>query len=128
MISFIQNMAKIINQLLSLPTELQIIILKLSSASVKDSVVDQAFTHMFRIQRKNIKIWLNFLVVHHPDYQDIMVNQEHLSQLPEDETIMDELKTVMHDKKKDIENKSSSLTQVKKNTSMPEVNLLGTSY
>ena len=128
MISFIQNMAKITNQLPSLPTELQIIILKLSSASIKDSVVHQAFTHMFRIQRKNVKIWLNFLVVHHPDYQDIMVNQEHLTQLPEDETIMDELKTVMHDKKKGIENKSSSLTQVKKNTSMSEVNLLDMSY
>lgn len=133
-VNFMQNTAKIINWLPSLPTELQVIILKPSSASAKDSAPHQAFANTFRVRRKNVEVWLNFLVVHHLDYQNIMVDQERLSQLPEDETVMDELETVVHDKEegeskeKGIGNKSNSSTQVKENTPVPDVNPLGMSY
>lgn len=57
-----------------------------------------------------------------------MVNQECFSQLSENETIMDELETVVHDKEEGIESKSSSSTQVKENIPVSEINPLGTLY
>ena len=55
MVSFMQNMAKIINRLPSLPTELQVTTLKPSSASVKDSAMHWTFSNTFRVQRKNVE-------------------------------------------------------------------------
>ena len=57
-----------------------------------------------------------------------MVDQECFFQLAENETIIDELETVVHDKKEGIESKSSSSTQVKENISISEINPLGTLY
>lgn len=85
-VNFMQNTAKIINRLPSLPTELQVVILKPSSSTVNDSAVHREFAKTFRVQRKNVQMWLDFLVIHHPDYQDVVTDQERLSQLPGDDT------------------------------------------
>ena len=66
------------------------------------SAVHQEFVKTFRVQRKNVEIWLNYLVLHHPDYRDLIVDQERLSQLPDDETVMDELETVTHEEEDDV--------------------------
>ena len=43
-VNFMQNTTKIINPLPSLPTELQVVILKPPSSTVNDSAVDREFT------------------------------------------------------------------------------------
>lgn len=97
MINFMQNTAKVINRPPSLPTELQVVILKSSSSSVKDSAVHREFARTFRVQRKNIELWLDFLVISHPDYENIVIDPERLFQLPSDDTVMDAFDTVIHD-------------------------------
>ena len=96
-VNFMQNTAKIINRLPSLPTELQVVILKPSSSTVNDSAVHREFGKAFRVQRKNVEMWLDFLIIHHPDYRDIVIDQERLSQLPGDATVIDAFSTVLHD-------------------------------
>ena len=49
------------------------------------------------MQRKNVETWLDFLVIYHPDYQDVIIDQERLSQLPGDDTVIDAFSTVLHD-------------------------------
>lgn len=99
-VNFMQNTAKIINRLPSLPKKLQVIILKPSSSSVNDSVVHREFAKTFRVQRKNVEMWLEFLVDNHPDYKDVVIDEECLSQLPCDETVLDAFSTVLHDEVK----------------------------
>lgn len=96
-VNFMQNTAKIINRLPSLPTELQVVILKPSSSSVNDSAVHREFAKTFRVQRKNVEMWLEFLVNNHPDYKDVVIDEERLSQLPYDETVIDAFSTMLHD-------------------------------
>ncbi|MCJ1271107.1 hypothetical protein MMC22_011006 [Lobaria immixta] len=96
-VNLMQNTAKIINPLPSLPTELQVVILKPSSSTVNDSVVDREFAKTFRVQRESVETWLDFLVIYHPDYQDVIIEQERLSQLPGDDTVIDAFSTVLHD-------------------------------
>lgn len=96
-VNFMQNTAKIINRLPSLPKELQVVILKPAASSVNDSAVYREFTKKFRVQRKNVEMWLDYLVTHHPDYKDVVIDQERLSQLPGNDTIIDSFNTVPHD-------------------------------
>ena len=68
-----------------------------SSSTVNDSAVHREFAKTFRVQRKNVEMWLDFLVIHHPDYQDVVIDQERLSQLSGDDTVIDAFSTVLHD-------------------------------
>lgn len=52
-------------------------------------------------------MWLEFLVNNHPDYKDIVIDKERLSQLPCNGTVIDAFNTMLHDKVKvEEENKN----------------------
>ena len=93
-VNFMQNTAKIINRLPSLPSELQILVLKPSSSSIKDSAVHKEFDRTFRVRRQNVEIWLKFLIDSHPDYSGLSIDADRLSQLPDNDTIFHQLSTI----------------------------------
>ena len=85
-----KNTAKMIYRLPSLPTELQVVILKSSFSPANDtSAVHREFAKVFGVQRKNVEMWLDFLVIYHSDYQDVVIDQERLSELPGNDTVID---------------------------------------
>ena len=96
-VNFMQNTAKIINCLPSLPKKLQVVILKPSSSSVNDSVVHQGFAKTFWVQRKNVEMWLHFLVNNYPDYKHIVIDKKRISLLPGNDTMINDFSTILYD-------------------------------
>ena len=97
-VNFMQNTTKIINHLLSFPTELQVVILKLFSSFVNDSTVHEKFARTFWVQCKNIKMWLHFLVKNHPDNKNVVIDKEHIFFLPSNDTVINYFSIVLHNK------------------------------
>lgn len=93
-VSFMQNTAKIIHKLPSLPSELQMLILKPASSAARNSAVSMTFRETFRVRRKHVSTWLEFLIQHHPDYRGIRIDQNNLSQLPENDSVWNQLPSV----------------------------------
>lgn len=58
-----QNVTKVYQKLPLLPTDLDIILLKPASGSENDNRANQRLTQIFRVQRRKIKIWLDYLQV-----------------------------------------------------------------
>ncbi|KAM4063187.1 ATP-dependent DNA helicase PIF1 [Hirsutella rhossiliensis] len=53
------------------------------------SSASRQFTRQFRVRRQAVVIWLNYLRRHHPGYRCIVIDEERLSQLPENGNILD---------------------------------------
>ena len=53
--------------------------------------MNRQFRTRFRIRRQVVAIWLGFLARNHPGYRDFRLNEDNLSQLPEDDSIFDQL-------------------------------------
>lgn len=52
-------------------------------------------------------MWLKFLIDNHLDYNDVVINEERLSQLSYNKTVIDTFSTLLHDKVKvDEDNKN----------------------
>jgi ATP-dependent DNA helicase PIF1 len=49
------------------------------------------FRKRFRVRRRFLEIWLGFLANNHPGYHDFRLNMTALSQLPEDDEILEQL-------------------------------------
>ena len=92
-ISFIQNVPKIVSKLPALPSTLQILRLKPASSD-HDSSLRREFQRHCRVKRADIQQWLEYLIDHHPAYRDLTIDSSNLNQLPEDDTIYDQLQTV----------------------------------
>lgn len=60
-------------------------------------VINQRFERAFRVRRRHVQIWLNFLRENHPDYRDVHVDPLHLAALPEDGSIHRQLPTRLVD-------------------------------
>jgi hypothetical protein len=106
-VNFMQNTAKIIHRLPSLSSELQMLVLKPSSSSIKESNVSLSFRETFRVRRKNVETWLEFLIQNHSLNKIIRINFEKLEQLPEDDSIWDQLSTADDPLQKDKTNQIS---------------------
>lgn len=91
-INFMQNTAKVINKLPSLPLELQVLILKPSKAA-DNSTTHRVFERDFQVQRANVEIWLKYLTQHHPDYRDLNIDTDRLAQLPSNGSVLSQLTT-----------------------------------
>lgn len=53
--------------------------------------MQQQFRRRFRVRRRVIEQWLDYLSHHHPGYRDFTLNRHNLSLLPEDDSIFDQL-------------------------------------
>ncbi|KAM4058148.1 PIF1-like helicase [Hirsutella rhossiliensis] len=59
------------------------------AAGVEHGVAARQFTRQFRVRRQAVMIWLDYLRHHHPGYRSIAIDDERLSQLPEDGNVVD---------------------------------------
>ncbi|KPM39851.1 hypothetical protein AK830_g6688 [Neonectria ditissima] len=91
-INFLRDVGSVYTQLPLLPRDLDILILRPRNAAQQPHVVRQ-FQKQFQVQQNHIRVWLQYLRVHHPGYRDIVVDEEVLSQLPADGDISDQLMT-----------------------------------
>ena len=89
-VSYLQNVPKVVSILPSLPSELQVLRLT-PAASAANQTVQKEFERHCRVKRSDIEIWLRYLIQHHPDYRDVQIDGPRLSALPEDGSIMDDL-------------------------------------
>ncbi len=87
-VNFMQNVTKVYRKLPLFPSDLDIILLKPASGSDKGNrTINQWFGQIFCIQWEKIRIWLGYLQKNHPDNQNIIIDRNNLSALPEDGSI-----------------------------------------
>ncbi len=53
--------------------------------------MDRQFRKRFRIRRRVVALWLDFLARNHPGYRNFRLSEENLSQLPDDNSIFNQL-------------------------------------
>ncbi|KID84375.1 ATP-dependent DNA helicase PIF1, partial [Metarhizium majus ARSEF 297] len=87
-VHFLREVGLVYNQLPLLPRELNTVLLRPANTSSHANLSRQ-FTRQFRVRRQAVMIWLDYLRHHHPGYRCIVVDDERLSQLPEDGNVED---------------------------------------
>lgn len=92
-VHFLRDVGKVYRQLPLLPSELDVILLRPPNAS-EHAHLDRQFRRQFRVRRRCLQAWLDFLRHSHPGYRDITVCQKRISVLPEDGDVLDEVAAV----------------------------------
>ncbi|KAF5127214.1 ATP-dependent DNA helicase pif1 [Metarhizium anisopliae] len=87
-VHFLREVGLVYNQLPLLPQELNTVLLRPANTSSHANLSRQ-FTRQFRVRRQPVTIWLNYLRRHHPGYRCIIIDEDRLSQLPEDGNVLD---------------------------------------
>jgi hypothetical protein len=87
-VHFLREVGLVYNQLPLLPQELNTVLLRPANTSSHANLSRQ-FTRQFRVRRQAVMIWLDYLRHHHPGYRCIVIDDERLSQLPEDGNVVD---------------------------------------
>ncbi|EXU95902.1 AAA ATPase, helitron and PIF1-like helicase domain protein [Metarhizium robertsii] len=87
-VHFLREVGLVYNQLPLLPRELNTVLLRPANTSSHANLSRQ-FTRQFRVRRQAVMIWLDYLRHHHPGYRCIVIDDERLSQLPEDGNVED---------------------------------------
>ncbi|KAF5132979.1 hypothetical protein E5D57_003601 [Metarhizium anisopliae] len=87
-VHFLREVGLVYNQLPLLPQELNTVLLRPANTSSHANLSRQ-FTRQFRVRRQPVTIWLNYLRRHHPGYRCIVIDEDRLSQLPEDGNVLD---------------------------------------
>ncbi|KAG7416581.1 ATP-dependent DNA helicase PIF1 [Fusarium oxysporum f. sp. raphani] len=72
--------------------ELDVILLRPPTAS-EHAHLNRQFRRQFRVRRRCLQEWLNFLSNNHPGYRGITVCQKRMSVLPEDGDVLDQVAT-----------------------------------
>lgn len=87
-VNFMQNVTKVYQKLSLLPSDLDIIILKPASGSDNDNrAINQRLEQIFCVQREKIRVWLDYLRKHRPDYKNITIDSNNLMALLENGSI-----------------------------------------
>jgi len=89
-VQFLRDVGKVYKTLPLIPPNLDIILLRPSS-SERNSNHDAQFRKRFRVRRRHIEIWLEFLRLHHPGYRDFVWDRAALDQLPMDGDVLDQV-------------------------------------
>ncbi|KAH7461027.1 hypothetical protein FOMA001_g19398 [Fusarium oxysporum f. sp. matthiolae] len=92
-VHFLRDVGKVYRQLPLLPSELDVILLRPPNAS-EHAHLDRQFRRQFRVRRRCLQAWLDFLRRSHPGYRDIAVCQKRMSVLPEDDDVLDQVAAV----------------------------------
>ncbi|KAJ6436452.1 ATP-dependent DNA helicase PIF1 [Purpureocillium lavendulum] len=87
-VHFLREVGLVYNQLPLLPQQLNTVLLRPANTSSHANLSRQ-FTRQFRVRRQAVMIWLDYLRHHHPGYRCIVIDNERLSQLPEDGNVVD---------------------------------------
>ena len=91
-LNFEQNTPKIVQNVPALPSEIDQMIVRPASSKNNDDIA-RHFKHSHRVRRQDILTWLQFLIRNHPDYRGLHIDHTRLSQLPEDDSVFDQMKT-----------------------------------
>jgi hypothetical protein len=91
-INFLRDVGKVYRKLPLLPQDLEIVLLRPAGSSANPRIQRQ-FSRDFRVRREAVRVWLEYLQTNHPGYLDIDVDNEVLSQLPDDGTVIDSIAT-----------------------------------
>jgi ATP-dependent DNA helicase PIF1 len=84
-VSFMQNTVKTVDMLPNLPSELDIVLLRPSNHIIEnDPRYQRQFRTDFRVRKKRIIAWLQYLKDHHPDYRYITISPDRIDALPVD--------------------------------------------
>jgi Helitron helicase-like domain at N-terminus/PIF1-like helicase len=83
-VCFFQNVAKLYNELPLLPHEVDIVLLRPPDIDMSEDRYRRQFAAEFRVRRQVVWDWLVYLKDHNPEYRDIIIRHDNLSQLPED--------------------------------------------
>lgn len=84
-VSFIQDTVKTVNLLPTLPTELDILLLRPSEGVLRSDLrYRNQFRSDFRVRRGPIMQWLYFLQANHPDYRWVQISTARIEALPVD--------------------------------------------
>lgn len=116
-INLLRDSGSIYKRLPVLPEDVGIIIIRPRNTSI-DARLSRQFSRDFHVRREAIRQWLKFLTLHHPGYSDIVVDEDHLAQLPEDGSVMDRIISKDADEvdvedgtQQDVANKSEGANQ-----------------
>jgi hypothetical protein len=92
-----------------LPEDLDVVMLKPENTSTNHRLELQ-FKKDFRVRRTVTRDWLDFLVLNHPGYHDILIDHNALSQLPEDDSAADRLMTANTERETDSPNLTCTMS------------------
>jgi hypothetical protein len=77
-----------------LPEDTDVILLRPVKADLAEDRYRRQFRRELRVRRRHVETALQWLKANHPDYRDIIISTENLSQLPADGDISSSLTTV----------------------------------
>ncbi|KJZ67997.1 hypothetical protein HIM_12613 [Hirsutella minnesotensis 3608] len=92
-VHFLRDVGKVYRHLPLLPPELDVILLRPPNAG-EHAHLNRQFRRQFRVRRRYLQQWLDFLSNNHPGYRDITVCRNRMSVLPEDSDVLDQVATV----------------------------------
>jgi hypothetical protein len=96
-VSFMQNTTKTVDMLPTLPSELDIVVLRPSNQVVEsDQRYQRQFQSTFRVRKGRIITWLRYLKANHPDYRHITISLDRLYTLPVDDDVSLSFLSVIH--------------------------------
>ncbi|KAJ3459135.1 hypothetical protein MRS44_015208 [Fusarium solani] len=95
-INFLKDVDQVYRQLPLLPQDLDIIILRPSNHTNQPHMIRQ-FRNQYRVRQQHVRTWLELLRINHPGYRNIVMDEVHLSQLPQDGDVSDQLITELID-------------------------------
>jgi hypothetical protein len=96
-VSFMQNTTKTVDMLPTLPSELDIVVLRPSNQVVEsDQRYQRQFQSTFRVRKGRIITWLRYLKANHPDYRHITISLDRLDTLPVDDDVSLSFLSVIH--------------------------------
>jgi hypothetical protein len=89
-VNFLRDAGIVYNRLPLLPEELEIVILKPPN-TLGNSRLQRQFVRDYRVRRREVQIWLEFLKLYHPGYRDILIDR--LEELPVDGSVEHRLRS-----------------------------------
>lgn len=89
-VHFLRDVGKVYNELPLLPRDLDIVILR-PPRDQRTVGMELQFRRRFRIRRAPVEQWLRFLLHNHPGYRGLSLREDLLSQLPDDDSVFDQL-------------------------------------
>ncbi|KAL6405464.1 transposase [Ilyonectria robusta] len=87
-VHFLHEVGLVYHQLPLLPQEVNTVLLRPANTS-SHAMLSRQFTRQFRVRRQPVAIWLNYLRRHHSGYRCIIIDEERLSQLPQEGNVLD---------------------------------------
>ncbi|KAB2110926.1 hypothetical protein AG0111_0g1920 [Alternaria gaisen] len=88
--NFLSNVGKVYDLLPRLPRELDVVVIRPGN-HVNVPGIARQFKHEYRVRKGALRVWLDYLVVHHPGYRDVHIDQDRLDAIQDSDDVSNEL-------------------------------------